>query len=301
MDLTISIISWNTEKLLRECLRSIYKYTTGIEFEVVVVDNNSNDSSCHMVDKEFPQVNLLRNTKNEGFSRGHNKAINNSTGRYIAILNSDTYIMENTFAELLKFMDDTPNAALCTPKLLNPDGSIQPMMLEETLPFKSFLKIINLYNADKYYSYIDLTKPMLAGTVGGPCLLVRRYSFNQIGQFDERYFLYNEEEDICRRLREKNWEIYHYPLVNIVHHHGKSISQDPIVERVKFEYRRSNLLFFKKFYPWHIVVGFKILFQIISLLTIFKFAFKILFNSRERDSIKKLIKNEIELLKLCYR
>src|SRR5215475_2000418 len=124
-DLTVIIPNYNTRALLRNCIESIYRYSEGISFEVICLDGNSPDGSADMVAREFPEVTLVRNTSNQSYARSVNQGLRMARGRYACLLDSDTLLVENSFAALVRFMDEHPDAAGCGPKLLNPDGSTQ--------------------------------------------------------------------------------------------------------------------------------------------------------------------------------
>ena len=126
LDLTISIVSYNTKTLLKNCLGSIYKNTGKYEFEVIVVDNNSGDGSVAMVEKEFSQVKLIKNEENMGFARANNQAIRQSKGRYILLLNSDTVVISDALSKMISFMDNHPEAGAVGGKVFRPDLTAQP-------------------------------------------------------------------------------------------------------------------------------------------------------------------------------
>src|SRR3989338_8103823 len=125
MDLSVIIVNWNTKKLLEDCLRSIFKFTKDVSFEVIVVDNGSSDGSQAIVEKKFPQVKLIPNKDNLGFARANNQGIKIAKGKYVLLLNSDTYLIENSFKKLIKKAQSLPNLGVLAPQLLNEDRSIQ--------------------------------------------------------------------------------------------------------------------------------------------------------------------------------
>jgi GT2 family glycosyltransferase len=126
MDVTIIIVNWNTEKYLRDCLKSLYFQTAGVDFEVIVIDNASSDNSTDMVNNEFPGVVLIKNSENKGFAAANNQGIAITKGRYILLINSDTLIQDNAIEKVVKFSDSYDKAAVVACKILNPDKSLQP-------------------------------------------------------------------------------------------------------------------------------------------------------------------------------
>src|SRR3990167_254376 len=125
MDLSVIIVNWNTKKLLEDCLVSIIKFTKNLDFEAIVVDNGSNDVSQRMVQNKFPKVKLIQNKDNLGFAKANNIGIKSATGKYILLLNSDTYLLENSFQKLIEFAKKQENLGVLAPQLLNQDNSIQ--------------------------------------------------------------------------------------------------------------------------------------------------------------------------------
>jgi len=144
IDLSIIIVSWNTRDLLKECLKSLYKYTANITFEVIVVDNNSSDGSAHMVREIFPSVNLIENNFNAGFSKANNQAIRISRGRYIALLNPDTLLVEDVFSPLIKYADQHEELGAIGPKILDRDGKSVQYVCARRLPNLYYDLIDNL-------------------------------------------------------------------------------------------------------------------------------------------------------------
>lgn len=252
MELSIIIVNWNTKGLLRDCLDSVRQYTEHLQYEIIVVDNASRDGSAEMLKSDYPLIKLITNEKNEGFSRANNKGIREGVGEFILLLNSDTFIKENIFFNLVAFMKKMPEVRICSPAILNLSGEVQTMRTWDMTPFQSFRKIINCCKiklgkrpkSDREKDVIE------ADVVAGVCFMVRRQVFNEVGLLDENYFMYNEEDDFCRRIREKGWEIAYIPSLSIYHHRGGSYSDKSTRLMVKMKAYESDLYFFKKHYSW---------------------------------------------------
>ena len=206
MDVSIIILSYNTCALLRDCLNSIYVKEHGYSYEIFVVDNASSDDSCVMVEKDFPKVHLLRNSKNLGFSKANNQAIRESKGKYILLLNSDTVLKNNAGGIMYEFMQAHSRAAVCGPLLLNADGTVQQSIDTHSTATSMLSRLILggyrnrslRFFQDKYrpgaFDYSKTTR-IPDGWLTGACLMVRRSVFDQVGLLDERYVFAMEDAD----------------------------------------------------------------------------------------------------------
>lgn len=200
MDLSIIIVNYNTKNLLKECLASIDKNVSHIKFETLVVDNNSQDRSAEMVEKEFPKVELIKNKENMGFASANNIGIRKSKGKYLLLLNSDTLVLPGSLEEMVEFMDRTPEAGAVGCKLLNPDGSLQSFGRGRSLKQSRNSEI-------KQVTWVE-----------GSCLMVRQTVVNEVGLMDENFFFYSEDMDWCRRIRLAHWKIFVLPQAKIIHY-----------------------------------------------------------------------------------
>ncbi|MDO8682421.1 MAG: glycosyltransferase family 2 protein [Armatimonadota bacterium] len=251
--LSISIVSWNTKDLLRQCLQSTFANLDGLDAEVIVVDNASQDGSADMVAREFPEVTLIRCGTNHGFAKANNIAYEHSGGKYFLLLNSDTIVLPGALITLAKYLDDSPRVGAVAPKLLNADGTLQrscscyPSPVTEALDavFLSKLfprsKIFGRYSM----SYWDFDEIREVDFAGGSCLMLRREALEQVGVLDESYFMYTEEADLCYRLRNAGWSIVYLPHAQIVHLGGQSAKK--IAGKMAVELPKSRHRFILKF------------------------------------------------------
>jgi N-acetylglucosaminyl-diphospho-decaprenol L-rhamnosyltransferase len=245
-ELAIVIASWNVASLLANCLRSIPAGAEGLDYQVIVVDNASSDGSADMVARDFPAVRLIRNTENVGFGKANNQGICAGQGRYVLLLNSDTSVPAGSLTELVRFMDQHPDAGACGPRLLRPDGMPQPYAFGGD-PTLGYLLVRGLKQV-LFHRYLhDWTTDMVQEVdwVSGACLLVRRQAIEQVGLLDESIFMYFEDNDWCLRIRRAGWKIYYNPQVSIVHIGGQSLAQHPAARHV---YHRSLTYFYAKHY-----------------------------------------------------
>jgi len=256
-DLTISIVNYNQSNLLEQCLSSIFKETSGITFEVFVVDNASTDDSVKMVKTKFPQVNLIVNDKNLFFAKAHNKALRLAKSRYVCILNNDTIILDNAFAKIIKFMDENTDCGACGPQLLNPDRTIQHSC--DRFPsftygiFEALLinAIFPNNSVKKYKTYNNWNHNTIKKVdfVGGACIVVRKEVCDSVGLLDENFALFWEETDWCLRMKKSGWNIYYFPEAKIIHYWGKGMQKLGKRKTEKI-YHNSMMYYYKKNYSY---------------------------------------------------
>ena len=264
MDVSVIILNWNTRKLLQECLQTLLRLQHGIDVEVIVVDNASSDDSRDMVRREFPGVTLISNPMNLGFGAGNNVGIPVSTGRYVLFLNSDTQVTEGALKALVDYADTHPDVGILGPKLLNADGSLQyscrqyPNLATGFLHNTPLGRLLpkNRFAADYLMKNWDHATPRNVDWVSGAALMIRRTLLGQIGGFDEDYYMYCEDVDLCWRanhtlIKEQvglpsTWLVTYLPDAVIYHYIGKSSDMAPT--RMTYEFHRSQYLFYKKHY-----------------------------------------------------
>ena len=235
VDLSIIIVSWNTAKLLRECLESIYEHTKGITFEVFVVDNASSDGSVGVVKESFPGVRLIQNRQNAGFSKANNQAIVLSEGRYIALLNPDTLLIEDVFSTLVGYADQYEEVGAIGPMLLNSDGKTIQYVCARRLPtlFGSFCHNSGLARrfpesrllGRTNMTYWDHRSSRDVEVISGACMVVRRRTVSEVGLMDENQFMYADDIDWCKRIMDARWRIYYCSEAAILHYGGESSKQ----------------------------------------------------------------------------
>jgi N-acetylglucosaminyl-diphospho-decaprenol L-rhamnosyltransferase len=233
VDLTIIIPNYNTLALLRQCLASIYRFTSDISFEVIVVDDNSSDGSADMVAAEFPQVRLVRNATNLMYAKNNNLGMTMACGRYACMLNSDTEIASNAFRHLVDFMDAHPDAAACGPRLVNPDGSTQPCVRQfANLPMM-ILQSLNWHkifpngavSRSYYASKFDYSKEGLAQFIATTAFVIRRSTWENDGMLDEMFPIYQVDLAYCYMLMKKGRRLYYTPSAEVIHYGSQSVNQ----------------------------------------------------------------------------
>ena len=221
MDLSIVIVNWNTESLLKDCLRSVYAGLGTLEAEVIVVDNASKDGSCAMVRAEFPLVRLVENENNLGFAGGNNVALRCAVGRYVMLLNTDTVVHGSVLSDAIAWLDDHPAVGVMGPRLLNADGTVQPScsafpslahLAMQTLGLTRFAKL-DAYRMTGW----DRSSERHVDVISGAAMFVRATAMQEVGHLDEAFFFYGEETDWCRRFARSGWELVFAPIPEITH------------------------------------------------------------------------------------
>jgi len=230
LELTISIVSYNVRWLLAECLDSIVACTKGISYEIVVVDNGSDDGTLEMLRQSYPRVRVIANQRNLGFAAAQNIGLRSGRGRYLYALDSDTYIKADTFTAMVRFMDEHPEAGAAGARLLSPDGTRQysrrnfPPSLWPIIYRGTFLKrILPSSRSVTYYEMSDwvFDVPKEVDWLYGGNIILRRQAIREIGLFDERFFMYFEEVDICRRAWMGHWRVVYDPAARFTHYHQR--------------------------------------------------------------------------------
>lgn len=251
MDLSISIVNWNTSRLLDECILSIQEASPGIECEIIVVDNASSDNSVEMLKEKHPDVILIGNADNPGFAHANNQAYERSSGRYFMLLNPDTVCLPGSLTELVNFMDADPSIGVSGPLVLNPDGSLQyswakfPTYISEcTGKLNRIIMPQHTYpeNADETRKF----GPFQIDWVGGCAFVARRDAIEQVGLMDDSLFMYCEETDWCRRFHDAGWKIYVDPKSEIIHLGGQSSIQ--VADNCIGHLFKSKVVYFRKHY-----------------------------------------------------
>ena len=233
MDLSVIIVNWNTKKLLEDCLRSFFKFTKDVTFEVIVVDNGSKDGSQAIVKKKFPQVKLIPNKDNLGFAKANNQGIKIAKGKYVLLLNSDTYLIENSFKKLVEKADELDDLGALGPLLLNEDRSIQQsvgffpdlpqifwwMTFIDDLPGGTVLKSYHVDHDSFYKSEHEVD------WVTGASFLIPKKVTDKVGLLDEKIFMYGEDFEWCFRIKKAGFKVYFSPVAKVVHIGGGSVNK----------------------------------------------------------------------------
>jgi hypothetical protein len=249
--LSIIVVNWNTRELTVNCLRSIYATQANLQLEVIVVDNASSDDSAPAVQREFPQARLICNPRNVGFAGANNIGLEQASGDFLLLLNSDTIVPPGALQAACAYMQANPDVGLCGVKLLNPDGSFQashahfPTLRAEFLSATGLgTRLVSPYFPSPAPSAGEIIQDV--DWVAGAFMLVRREAYVQVGGMDTDYFMYSEETDWCYRIKRAGWRLRYLPAVTITHIGGASTRQRSA--EMTAELNKSKIRFFEKHY-----------------------------------------------------
>ncbi len=241
--ISVIIVTYQVQAYLAQCLNSLEAACQGLAAEVVIVDNASNDGTAEFVAQSYPKIPLIRNSDNVGFGRACNQGVRRTTGEYVLFLNPDTMVQNSSLAELASFLDHHPDAGIVGPRILGPDGRLQ-LACRRSFPTPAaalfrLLGLSRLFPRSRRLGRYNLTflDPEIESevdAVSGSCMMVRRSALDRIGGFDEEFFLYGEDLDLCHRVRTAGWKIMYTPATQIVHFKGQSARHNPLRTRLAF-------------------------------------------------------------------
>lgn len=237
MKLSVIIVNYNVRHFLDQCLQSVFKSLKGIEGEVFVVDNHSIDGSVEMLRKQFPQVRLIANQVNVGFSKANNQAIRESKGEYVLLLNPDTVVEEDTFSTCIRFMDAHQDAGALGVKLIDGKGSFLPESKRGLpTPQVAFNKIVGLSKLfpkskrfGKYHmGYLPENETNEIEVLSGAFMFIRKSALDKAGLLDEAFFMYGEDIDLSYRIVKSGFKIYYHPETRVIHYRGESTKKSSV-------------------------------------------------------------------------
>jgi O-antigen biosynthesis protein len=237
MDLSVIIVNYNVKFFLEQCLHSVYKSIDDLKVEVIVVDNNSVDGSCQMVNEKFPHVTLIANKKNLGFSTANNQGIKVSNGKYVLILNPDTIVQEDTLKKCFQFMEHNPEAGSLGVKMIDGKGNFLPESKRSLpTPLVAFYKIFGLSALfprsrifGRYHlGYLDTDQVYSIEILPGAFMFIRKSVLDEIGLLDETFFMYGEDIDLSYRIIQAGYKNYYFPETTIIHYKGESTRKQSI-------------------------------------------------------------------------
>jgi len=241
-DVAIIIVSYNTREMTLHCLHTLFDALPEINSEVWVVDNASVDGSVDAIREGFPQVQLIANVRNAGFGAANNQAMLQSKAEFFLLLNSDAFIEPDTISHLQDYLRRNPGVAVCGPRLHSKDGSLQISCFRFPSPARAWLENLWVSAAFAHHPVVGDYRRWSHNTVRrvefvvGACMIVRRVAYEQVGGFDETFFMYGEEADWQRRMHNAGWEVAFTPQARVTHLGGASgASQQPAIERHLFD------------------------------------------------------------------
>ena len=263
MLLSTVIVHYRTLATLPACLRAIAVSSAGLETETVVVDNHSGDGVGEVLGRDFPQVRLLINPGNFGYARAVNRGIAETSGEFVLVMNPDCTLDPGAVGALIGYLRAQPRTAIVGPRIVNPDGSLEfsARAFPDQLAFLfNRYSLLTRWFPDNPYSRRYLLTDWDHATVrdvdwlSGACLMVRREAIRQVGPMDERFFMFNEDVDWCRRMKQAHWTVTYVPEAGAVHHVGASRRR--VAARVIVERHRGMIHYFHKHHPTNPVLTF---------------------------------------------
>ena len=288
VEASIVCVNWNSVSYLRECLASIYHYTRGIRFEIIVVDNASPDGGVDDLKEQFPEITVVKSGKNLGFAGASNLGFRHSSGNHVLLLNPDTKLVNPAINILLETMNVLPDAGIVGCKLLNSDLSVQ------TASVQKFPTLLNQLTNVEYLRmrwpgcplwdisplFRDTTAPVRVEVIPGACMLLRRDVFEKVGLLTEDYFMYAEDIDLNYKLRRAGFSSYYVGAAQIIHHGGTSSSRQPVSHWSILMKHRAMLKYYCKIggsvygMLYRVVMGASALVHLALLAVVFPFGNK---------------------------
>ena len=279
IDFSIVIVNWNTGNLLKACLQSIFEQSPPGTFEIIVVDNASADDSCELMQSHFPQVKLISNQVNLGFARANNQGIRYGQGQYIMLLNPDTCFLKDVLSEIKGVLDQQPDIGIIGAQLVTPDNTLQRWargnMLSLWTAFNHYLFLSDLFPRRRFFAGIadNVNHQMITDMdwVSGACLTIRRGIFEQVGLLDETLFMYNEDMELCYRVKQAGYRVVYLPTARVKHFVSQSMQQQS-EEKILAGPLRSQDDFYQRLYGQKRLILFR---SIICVGTFLRFVFRL--------------------------
>jgi O-antigen biosynthesis protein len=253
VDLSIIIVNYNVKEFLQNLIYSIRKAASGLDYEIIVVDNASSDGSVELMCEKFPDITLIANKENLGFSKANNMGLKIAKGKYLLLLNPDTLVQENTFTEMIKYFEENPQTGLAGCKILNPDGTLQ-LACRRSFPgpWTSFCKVTGLSSmfpnsrifARYNLTYLNENETYEVDAVSGSFMMIKREVYEKVGGLDEQFFMYGEDLDWCYRIQKEGYKVNYVHSTQIIHYKGESTRRSSLDE-IKHFYNAMHL-FVKK-------------------------------------------------------
>jgi len=269
-DVSIVTVSWNVKKLILECIQSVYEKTENYSFEMIIIDNDSKDGTPETIEKKFHEIKLIKNNYNAGITVANNQGIKASKGRYICFLNPDTHLINNAIDLLVKYLEENTSVSAVGPQSINPGGVIEENCRKGSMSiWTEFLDMTTLtarFPKNRIISrhrlgYWDHMSIRSVDHIAAECLIVRKNLLNQIGVMDEQFFMYGDDTDFCRRIKNSGGEIIYFPHAKIFHHKGSSSKQNSEISIVAKEsyykyFSKHHGVFYALCYRWMVgIIG----------------------------------------------
>lgn len=249
MDLSVVIVNYNVQYFLEQCILSVQAASENLNIEIIVVDNNSTDTSCQLLSEKYPNIILIQNTINVGFSKANNQGVKIAKGEYVLILNPDTVVAEDTFTQILNFAKNKPNLGVLGVKLIDGSGNFLPESKRGIpTPFVSFNKLFGISSkrTGKYYAnHLNENETGVVAILVGAFMLLKKSVYEEVDGFDEAYFMYGEDIDLSYKILNKGYQNYYYSKTQVIHYKGESTQED--VKHLKHFHKAMKIFYRKHF------------------------------------------------------
>jgi len=285
MDISFVIVSFNTKEILQSSLTSLIEsISDSLIYEIIVVDNNSHDGTIFMLEENYPEIKIIGINKNIGYTQAMNMGLRASSGNYLVQLNPDVILEPGSFEKMLEWMNLNSDVGICTPKVVNRDGTLQKQCRRSFAKpwdvITYFLGLDRLFPESRLFgryllTYLKEDQISEVDAVSGSCMFIRKDVIDQIGYLDERFFAYQEDADFCFRAKHAGWEIVYLPLTRVVHYGGQGGSKNEPYKAIKvwhrsyYLYYRKNLAkdtFFLVNWFMYLAMGFKLIFSLVGAM-----------------------------------
>ena len=252
-DLAVIVISTNEARWLRACLTTVFEHAGGASLDVVVADNMSTDGTADLVGSEFPQARIVA-SENRGFGHANNRGLETTSAEFVLFLNPDTEVVEGSFADLVEVMRRRREIGVIGVRQVGSDGELQPSIRRFPTVLRSLCQALGSerwpfrasWTGERVLDPAAYERETQCDWVSGSFMLVRREALDRVSPFDERFFIYCEETDLCLRIKEAGWSIVHLPVMTIVHHGGNESAST----RMAAQHGFSQRLYLHKHFPW---------------------------------------------------
>lgn len=259
---SLVIVTWNAKQHACECLTSLCKLMELGSSEIIVVDNSSTDGTPEFIRERFPSIKLIRNASNLGFAKGTNIGIKEASGDYVSLINSDVIVPAGCIESMYRYMEQNKNIGMLGPRMLGVDGQVNRSTMVFPTVWNTFCHAIaldSLFKRSKWFGgflmkELNSQKTTDVDVLNGWFWMVRRRALDQVGLLDERFFIYGEDIDWCRRFHQSGWRVVLFQEASAVHYGGASSKRAPI--RFYLEMQRANLQYWEKHYGWLATWGF---------------------------------------------
>lgn len=295
-DVSIIIVSWNAKEYLQKCLDSIIEYSKSVKTEIIVVDNASNDGSPEIVESKYPQVKLIRNSENSGFAKANNLGYKYCSGKFVCLINSDVEIFEDCIGKMFEYMNEHPGVGMLGPKVLNSDGSLQ-LTFREFPGFK--VNILRALALDNYFSYskkvlrnskkeLENNKGIEVDFLSGCFMMIRKDTIDKIGLFDEDYFFYAEDKDLCKKFWNNGSRIEYFQGAEAVHYLYGSSKGD--YDKFYIQEIKANIQYVRKHYGRLSFFGYIVTTVIHQLLRLIPESILIILTHKKVNQVQHRVK-----------